>query len=76
VLNGLNSDWGRSQLVSGDALRLLRAESFDAATGKVVYSTSYSPTAERGRRGFGEARPLSFGDPTQFQVQLGIRYRL
>jgi outer membrane receptor for ferrienterochelin and colicin len=76
VLNGLNRDWGRSVTVSGDATRLLRAESYDAVTGNIVYSTNYSPDAEPDQRGFGTARPLTFGDPQQFQVQLGLRYRL
>ena len=56
--------------------RLLRAERYDPSTGRVTYSTNYAPTAAKGSRGFGEARPLGFGDPTQFQVQLGLRYRL
>jgi len=76
VLNGLNSDWGRAQTVTAEATRLLRAERYDPLTGRVTYSTNYAPAAAKGSRGFGEARPLGFGDPTQFQVQLGLRYRL
>ncbi|HEX2091751.1 MAG TPA: TonB-dependent receptor [Longimicrobiaceae bacterium] len=75
VLNGLNEDWGRFVTVSGSATSIVRAERFDTSTGQVVYSTNYFPERDPGSRGFGEARPLSFGDPFQFQVQLGLRYR-
>ncbi|HEX8273425.1 MAG TPA: carboxypeptidase regulatory-like domain-containing protein [Longimicrobiaceae bacterium] len=76
VLNGINEDWGRFVTVATSATNVVRAERFDAATGKVVYSTNYFPERDAGSRGFGEARPLSFGDPFQFQVQLGLRYRI
>jgi hypothetical protein len=76
VLNGLNEDWGRFVTVATSATNVVRAERFDAATGQVVYSTNYFPERDAGSRGFGEARPLSFGDPFQFQVQLGLRYRI
>jgi hypothetical protein len=76
VLNGLNEDWGRFVTVNTSATNILRAERFDAATQQVVYSTNYFPERDAGSRGFGEARPLAFGDPFQFQVQIGLRYRI
>lgn len=75
VLNGLNEDWGRYVTVATSSTNLLKAERYDATTGQIVYSVNYDPAAEAGQRGFGEARPLPFGDPFQFQVQLGARYR-
>jgi hypothetical protein len=61
VFNLLNDDFVG---VFGDRLNLLVAESFDAATGRVVYSANEA---------FGEERALGF-DPFQRQVQLGVRY--
>lgn len=75
VLNAIDEDWGRFVTVSPSASRIVRAESYDAASGQVVYSTNYFPDRAQGARGFGEPTPLSFGDPFHFQMQLGIRYR-
>lgn len=72
VLNGLNSDWGRLMVV-GNNNSLLTAKSYDPATGKIVYSVNYDPSAAQGRRGFGELQPAGF-NPYQFQAQIGIRY--
>jgi hypothetical protein len=75
VLNGLNKDWGRYMAYITGGTNLLRAESFDPATGKVVYSVNYTaPTATTPERGFGVLTPVGF-DPFQFQAQLGLRYR-
>ena len=81
VLNGLNEDWGRYMGVFTASTNLYRAERFDNATGRIVYSTNYFPAtpatatqpAQR-ERGFGVEQPTGF-DPYQFQVQLGVRYR-
>lgn len=72
VLNGLNSDWGQYRTVEGPSQNLLKAESYDAATGKVTYSVNYSSTAGPGVN-FGDARPLSLR-LYQFQAQIGVRY--
>ena len=80
VLNGINKDWGRYMSVFSSSLNLLRAESFDQTTGKVVYTVNYTPaqaatatTAAIPERGFGVVGPTGF-DPFQFQAQIGIRY--
>ena len=81
VLNWINSDWGRYMGVFSGSTNLLRAERFDPATGRVVYSVNYLPATEatattpaRRESGFGVAQPVGF-DPFQFQMQIGVRYR-
>jgi hypothetical protein len=66
VLNGLNSDWGRYMGVFGSSRELLQANGFDAATRQVIYRVNDE---------FGVEAPVGF-DPFQFQLQLGVRYRL
>ncbi|HXF95790.1 MAG TPA: TonB-dependent receptor, partial [Gemmatimonadales bacterium] len=65
VLNGLNERWGRFMGVFGSRQNLLNAQSYNAATGNVVYSVPAT---------FGEEQPMGF-DPFQYQMQLGVRYR-
>ena len=60
VLNGLNSDWGQLRRVG--QTRVLSAQSFDAATGKVRYTAN----TEFGKESF-------IGPVRQFQTQLGVR---
>jgi hypothetical protein len=60
VLNGLNPRWGQLRRVGQS--RVLSAQSFDAATGKVRYTAN----TEFGRESF-------IGPVRQFQTQLGIR---
>jgi hypothetical protein len=60
VLNGLNSQWGQLKRVG--QTRVLSAQSYDAATGKVRYTANTA---------FGQE---SFIGPTrQFQTQLGVK---
>lgn len=66
VLNGINEDWGRYMGVFGAARELLQANGFDAATRQVIYRVNDE---------FGAEAPVGF-DPFQFQLQLGVRYRL
>jgi hypothetical protein len=60
VLNGLNPRWGQLRRVG--QTRILSAQGFDAATGKVRYTTN----AQYGDESF-------IGPVRQFQTQLGLR---
>jgi hypothetical protein len=72
VFNLLNDDF---EGVFTPNVNLLVAESFDPATGNVVYSVNEQREIEETGQltGFGANRALGF-DPFQRQVQLGVRY--
>jgi Carboxypeptidase regulatory-like domain/TonB dependent receptor-like, beta-barrel/TonB-dependent Receptor Plug Domain len=65
VLNGLNRKWGRYMGVFGANRDLLTPNSFDAATGKILYSV---PTT------FGSLGITGANLLLQFQAQVGLKY--
>ncbi|MBI4539991.1 MAG: TonB-dependent receptor [Gemmatimonadetes bacterium] len=64
-LNDGACGWGNFLAVFGSNQNLLRAEAYNAAAGRVIYSVN---------RDFGTELPSGF-DPFQFQAQIGLRYR-
>ena len=64
VLNGLNSDWGRYESITTDRRNLLTPQSYDAATGEILYTVP---------RTFGDRRPVGFNLLLQFSAQVGAR---
>jgi hypothetical protein len=72
VLNALSSDWGRYHTVSGGNRNLVRPQSYDAATNRILYDVP----PEDLERNVGFGIPTAFsGLIMQFQAQIGIRYR-
>ena len=65
VLNGLSSDWGRNVSVTPARRNLLLAQSYDAATGKVLYTVPNT---------FADRTQVGSNLLLQFSAQIGIRY--
>ena len=64
VLNGLNSEWGKYESITTDRRNLLTPQSYDAATGEILYTVP---------RTFGDRRPVGFNLLLQFSAQVGAR---
>jgi outer membrane receptor for ferrienterochelin and colicin len=65
VLNGINRDWGRYRGIFAANRNLVAPESFDAASGQILYSV---PTT------FGQEGVIGTNLLLQFQAQIGARY--